>query len=177
MNDLATLTARPGELVAGDEAHPMAPLTLDDWGELQAWVDRQFPDPFDAVDAFLTRRAAAGRPVPPAQQQHLLTAAVEASGRPKRLVGTPEADEVLRSAEGMIETIFLGVRRAEPGFTRAAARAFYAKLSVVQLHKALMLAHADLILSAPPDPFATGTGPTVEPPAPGSTGGSSSTGA
>lgn len=132
MNDLTTLSARPRVLRVGDEAHDVHPFTFDDFADLQAWVDSQFPDPFDlatkAIDAgrLVVRDGKPARePYPVAQQQHLIKVALEQSSRGRRLIGTPEADEKAQSLDGVKEILYLSIRKGNPDFTRGDAARLY----------------------------------------------------
>ena len=49
-NDPASVTGKAwAPLTIEGKTHKVYPLTFDDLGELQAWVNAQIPDPFDAV--------------------------------------------------------------------------------------------------------------------------------
>ena len=96
MNSISSLTGQPRPLTAGGQTYQIYPLTIDDLGQLQGWIDSHFPDPFQTVQAAI----AAGN-FNVTQQQFLLARAVEQSVRPRHLIGTPVADELLQSVEGL----------------------------------------------------------------------------
>ena len=175
-NDLTTMTATPLSLSIGGEAYPMAPLTWSDWGRMQAWVDSQFPDPFEIVKAEI-----ASGDYTVAQQQFLLRAALEQKAKGRRLIGTPDADERIRSLEGTIELLYWSIVKADPTFTREKAEAMGRTLTMGDIVRIHVLTQADQVLSDPkaetgtttPDGTATtSSGPTAEP---ASTGGGSGT--
>ena len=134
--------------------------------DLQAWVDRQFPDPFDVVG----RQIDAGRivrdehgneerePYPMVVQQFMIRSAIEASSKGQRMIGTPEADEKCQSAAGVSEMLYLSIRKGRPSFTREQAREIYRELSVAQVGAVFHGTNADLVMSDPKAPGATGTG-------------------
>lgn len=170
MNDLASLTGQSVRSLRVDgQAYDLHPLTLDDYGRLQAWVDRQFPDPFEIVSAQIER----GRlvvaddgtesrvPYPLAQQQYLLKLALETSSQGRRLLGTPEADQKVQAVEGIQEMMTLSIRKGRPEFTTADAKALYSKLTVAQIARIFSATNADLVLSDPKAPATTGPDSTT----------------
>jgi hypothetical protein len=122
MNDPATLTGQPKPVTAGDETRLIYPLDAEGIGKLQAWVDAQFPNPFEVLDRELRDRA-----YNTAQQQFLMRTAMELSVRGRRLIGTPEADALINSAAGTKYMLFLAISRGDPAFTEADAQRFYEK--------------------------------------------------
>ena len=136
MDNLATLTARPQRIDFGGEEHDVHPLTFEDFGTLQGWVDRQFGDPFEAVNRARRegpsdRRRRLGR----LRALHRGAAAILAQDRPgderqgRHPIGTPEADAKLLSLEGLKEQLFLSIRKGDPAFTREDAARIYRRLS------------------------------------------------
>lgn len=118
------------ELVVDGERYVIHRLTDDDHAELQAWLDGQVPDPFDAAVGFL------GRGLTMAQEKHVLASALEIATRPRVRIGTPEADALLCSAAGVCKSLELAIRRGRPGFTEADARAIYGRLAVKEMARA-----------------------------------------
>jgi hypothetical protein len=173
VNDPATLTGQPKPVTAGDETRLIYPLDAEGIGRLQAWVDAQFPDPFEVVDRlFQTGRYNT------AQQQFLMRTALELSVRGRRLIGTPEADALINSAAGTKFMLFLSISRGDPAFTEADAERFYGKMSAVTVEAARLATDAPMVVGGPKAGTPTGTqdrpatdpttGPTT---GPGSTGG------
>lgn len=163
MNDIATLTGQAARSIRVDgQAYDLHPLTLDDYGRLQAWVDRQFPDPFDVVSAQIERGRlvvdADGNesrvPYPMAQQQYMLKLALEQASQGRRLIGTPEADTKVQATEGVQEMMFLSITKGRPAFTRAECKALFARLTVAQVAAIFSATNADMVLG---DPKAPGT--------------------
>jgi hypothetical protein len=126
MNDLATLTAQPRTLDVGGRAYQVHPLTLDDLGALQKWVNDQLPDPLALVRGQLDGFS-------PEQQKFLLKEAIDAARRGKPRLGTPEADALTGSLEGLRELLFLAIRRGDPAFTREAAAGLCGQLTMTDL--------------------------------------------
>ncbi len=164
MNDPSTLSARPLQLTVGAESFDLHPFTVDDWAGMQAWVDTQFPDPFDVV----CRQIERGRLVvaldgsesraeyPLAQQQFLLKAALEQSVRGRRLVGTPEADDRVRSMEGILEMLKASIRKGRPDFSDDDARRLYKSMTIGHVARVFQATSAELVLSDPKAPTPSG---------------------
>ena len=182
MNDLATLGAKPKPLTVGGRTHLIHPLTVDDLGSLQSWVDTQFPDPFDVASNAIER----GRPGPEgtrtpyttAQQKHLYEVALERATRGTPKLGTPEADALLQSAAGVRELLFVAIRKGDPGFTRAAAEALFREMGVGDVARVFRQTNAADVATS--DPKAAASSPDGETPTPRArprpTGGPSTTG-
>jgi hypothetical protein len=166
-NDAITAAGTPRAVKLGGEEHALSPLMIGDLGHLQGWVDRQFGDPFDVVNAEIARNP--GR-YNTAQQQHLFRIALEISRAPKPLIGTPDADELLRTVEGVKEILYHAVRKAEPGFTRDDAARVYASMTIGDVARVFALTSLELVMTDPkaagdgtpgPTTGAAGTGPST----------------
>jgi hypothetical protein len=131
-NSIADLTSRPVKLrvaVKDDAGEPTGevleytiyPLTFADQGNLQRWVDEQFPDPFDAAWEAINRAKVAGKPFNVAQEQFMLKNAAELAMNPRHLIGTPAADMLLFSEEGLKRIMIEGIRKGDSSFDEAAA--------------------------------------------------------
>jgi len=144
MNDLTSLNAQPRVIKLGGEEHAIYPLSLDDWGRMQSWVDAQFPCPFEAVN----RQIATGR-YNVTQQQFLMKTAMELSAKSRRLIGTPEADELLSSMEGVKALLTLSIRKGNPGFSDADAERVYGRMTLVDVGRVFKETQAELVTSDP----------------------------
>jgi hypothetical protein len=144
MSELTTLTAQPRPMTVDGETYMVHPFTLDDWGELQAWLDRQHPDPFEIVKAAI---AKGGFTV--AQQQFMIKEALEKAARPKCKIGTVEADELTMSMEGMRQVLYLSIRKGRPGFTEADAAELAVKLTNVDVANLAQSSTLDMLISDP----------------------------
>lgn len=162
MNDFASLAGRPHTLTVGGATYQVHPLTFGDLADVQRWVEAQLPDPLAVAEAALDRF-----PVP--IQKHLITQALEIASRPKPRLGTPVADELVRSAAGTAELLRLCIAKGDPSFDEDDARALFERLTIGQLARFFRESGAELILSDPK--VETGTSPA--PAGPGSTPGSS----
>jgi hypothetical protein len=173
-NDLASLNGRPRLTlrVAGD-AYAVHPLTLAELGDLQSWVDAQFRDPIDLVRGHL------GAGLTMAQEQFLLRAALEIASRPRALIGTPEADALLRSADGQKRMLLAAIRKGRPDFAEADADRLFAALTPFELAAAFEAAGVEAAMGDPSPKAGAGGGTPTTPatPAPPSTGGASTTAA
>jgi hypothetical protein len=155
VNDLATLTAQPTRLSIGGDTYLAYPLTIGEFGEMQAFVDRTFGDPFTLAQA----QIATGK-YTVAQQQFLLKTAMELSQRGKPLLGTPEADERVRSNEGVKYLIYLSIRKGRPDFTEAAAGALFDRMTPGDIEMLFRATDADKVLSDPKAPMPDGAEPS-----------------
>ncbi len=160
MNSLADLTSRPIPLsvpVKDDRGEPTGemleylihPLNFADHGDLQRWVDAQFPDPYETAWAAIERRRATGNPFNVAQEQFILKNAQEQALRPRNLIGTPDADRLLTSAEGLRRIIVAGIRKGDPSFDDAAADRLVAHMSQADLYRAYAGTQMNLVISDP----------------------------
>jgi len=122
VDDLATLTAQPKPLNIGGKTYQVHPLTLNDLGAFQAWIDTQFPDPLEIASKKMAT-------FPVAAQKHLIAVAMEQAAKGRRLLGTPDADAVAQSIEGVSQLLFLSIRKGDPSFTEADARALFNHLN------------------------------------------------
>jgi hypothetical protein len=144
MNNIATLTAQPQSLVVDGKEYKVYPLTFADLGELQTWIDSQFPDPFEVVS-----KAMKSGNFNYAQQQYMLSQAIEKATRPKHLLGTPEADELLMSMEGAKKTLTLSIRRGNPAFTDEEADKLFSKLTEADVAKIAVATNLDMVVTDP----------------------------
>jgi hypothetical protein len=116
---LDTLTAAPLTIELGGRPLRIAPLTIADLGELQAWINAQLianaPDPIA-----IARRLAEG--FPPEVQSELLREAYRDArdareARPTAPIGTSEAFAVTGTAAGVKEILALALRKHQPDLT------------------------------------------------------------
>jgi len=119
-NDIGRLSARPREFTVDGRVYTIHVLRLEDWGEMQRWLDAQHPDPLAVA-----REAIQSGEWSLSQQQFLLKTGMELASKPRPRVGTPEAQPLLDSIEGRVEMLYLSVRRGDPKFTRADAERRY----------------------------------------------------
>lgn len=146
MNDLKTLTARPQPVTVDGEAYMVHPLDVDDWGEVQAWLDRQHADPFDAVKAAIAKGGFSMT-----IQQYMIDKALEKSMKPKCRLGSVEADELLTSMEGYAWILYLAIRKGRPEFTEKDALALAAKLAAVDMTQVGHVTTMNMMVSDPKD--------------------------
>lgn len=144
MDDLATLTMQPRTLTVNGRDYKIHPLDLGDFGKLQEWIDTQFPSPFIAV-----KEAFAMGGFTFAQQQFMLEKAIEKAARPRHLIGTPEADELLTSVEGYKQVLFLSIRKGDPSFSEADAEKLFADMTFVDIAQLGQASNLDMVATDP----------------------------
>lgn len=146
MNNLATLTGQPQTLRVDGEEYQVYPLTFADLGKLQKWIDDQFPDPFEVVS-----KAIKSGNFNYAQQQFMLDKAIDKATKPKHLIGSPEADELLLSAEGYKQVLIHSIRKGDPGFSDEDARSLFEKMTQADVMKLQSASNLDLVANDPKD--------------------------
>lgn len=153
-NDARTVTGSPRTLrIAGGE-YRIYPLTPEDFGKLQDWVDRQFPDPYAlAADAINSGKFTI------AQQQYILKTAMEQAARGSHPIGTPEADEKLYGMNGVMELLFVAISKGDPSFDRAKAEELARTMNFAEVAQVFSATNADLVISDPKAPTSGATSP------------------
>lgn len=144
MNDLATLNRVPKLFRFGGKDYAIHPLSFQEIGQLQAWVDQQFPDPIQVADEAIAR---GGYSV--SQQQFLYRTAMELATKGRRLVGTSEADEKLQSFDGIMEILFHSIAKGDPTFTREDAQKIGRTLTPGDVQAIFAATNMDMVLSDP----------------------------
>lgn len=146
LNDVATLAGvKRTPLVIGGETYDVYPLTIEDYGELQNWLDTQYPDPL-AIAAEEMRLGRFNHP----QQQFLLRTAMELKAKARVKIGSPEASEQLQSVEGTTEALYLSIRRGRPSFTREEATALFNRLTLAELASVFAATNLNMVMPDPP---------------------------
>lgn len=143
-SDLGTMTAAARPLVVDGRTYMLHPLTLSDFGQLQVWVDSQFPDPIALVNEAI--RAGEFNAV---QQQFLYKTALEIAARGHRPIGTPEADAMIRSVHGTKRILLMSISKGDPAFSAADVEALYAKLTIGDLARVYSATEAERVLADP----------------------------
>lgn len=111
--NLAELTGQQKIIRVGGREYQAYPLTLDDQGELQAWIDQYSVDPFDVLAQQLAKRVW-----PQAVQEQMTKLAYEHAMRGKPLLGTVQAQALLASLEGRQMIFWLSIRKGDPSFSQ-----------------------------------------------------------
>jgi hypothetical protein len=141
---LASLTAQPRKLTVAGHEYLLHPLTLDDLGRLQGWIDSHFPDPFQVVGKAITTGN-----YNVAQQQYLLSQALERAVRPRNLIGTPEADRLLQTVDGTVQMLLLSIRKGRPEFTDAEAAELTRNLGLGDVQAAFAVTGVSMVMGDP----------------------------
>lgn len=146
MNDLKTLTAAPSPVVIDGETYMVHPLDMKDWGAIEAWLNAQFGNPFEAVKDAI---AMGGFTI--AQQQYMMDKAIEKSMRPKCRIGSAEADAILTSMAGYAQVLYHCIRKGRPDFTEADAMELAAKLATVDMAQVGHASTMNMVVQDPKD--------------------------
>lgn len=146
MDDLASLTAQPRRLRLGGKEYLLHRLTIDDFGALQEWINEQYPDPIELAAEHLDSST------PVAVQKHLLSEALALAAKPKPRIGMAEADALLQSVEGVMECLYLSIRKGDARFTRDEARKVFGSLSIEDIGRVMQATEVELVLSDPKAP-------------------------
>jgi hypothetical protein len=107
------LTAQPRTIELGGRTLKISPLTIDDFGALQAWIYSQLPDPITSA-----RRMAEGLPPTALGELFREAAREERASRLAHRIGTAGAGEMLQGLLGVVELLYLTARRHHPDLTR-----------------------------------------------------------
>jgi hypothetical protein len=143
MNDnLATLNARPRPVTIGGESFDIYPLTLSDQGDLQAWLETQIPNPLALAQAHIDRHK-----LPMEQAKFLLRTALEDARKTAIFLSSPEALPYLNSAAGVVEMLFLAVRKGRPTFTRDQAKELFGKLTPADVLRIQAVTEVDQVMA------------------------------
>jgi hypothetical protein len=160
MNDAATLSSQPvlievkergenDQLTGEVLKHWIHPLSFEDIGKLQEWLDRQFPDPIQQAQESIERAVERGKPFTVAQEQFLYKSAQELAAKAKVKVGMLEATQLLLSAEGSIQIILLSIKKGDPNFTDDDAKKLFRSLDPATLIRVQRASQANLIVDDP----------------------------
>lgn len=160
MNNLALLNNQPTLLrvAVKDEygnqtgevlEYKVHPLGYADYGALQAWINSQFPDPFDTAREAIERAAKSGKPYNVEQEKYLLKTAAELALKPRHLVGTEEVDALVQSKEGQKIILMTAIRKGDPTFDDAKAEELCKHMTHFDVAKAWMATQYDLIRNDP----------------------------
>lgn len=146
MNNIAILTAQPQILRVDGVEYKVHPLTFEDLGKLQVWIDSQFPNPLDVAS-----QAIKSGNFNFAQQQFIIEKALHAATRPKNLIGSIEADELLMSVEGYKQVLLLSIRKGDPSFDDAAAKNLFSKMTQADIARLEAITNLDMVATDPKD--------------------------
>jgi hypothetical protein len=143
---LADLNATPRTITLGGEPYAVHPLTLADQGELQAWLDAQLPNPLDQAFDLIQRRN-----LPQPQAQYVLRNAQEMAAQTRIFLNSPEALPYLNSANGIVEILFLAIRKGRADFTRERAKDLIGGMTPAAVLKLQQATQLDMVLSGGDD--------------------------
>ena len=160
MNDLAFLNNKPTTLrveVKDDHGEPTGeileykihPLGYADYGELQAWINDQYPCPFENARNAIQAAIKAGHPFNIEQEKYLLKNAAELALKPRHLVGTEEVDSLVQSKDGQAIILLTAIRKGKPDFTAEDADRLLKHMTHFDVAKAWIATQYDLMRNDP----------------------------
>jgi len=160
MNNLASLNNKPALLrveVKDDHGEPTGeileykvhPLGYSDYGDLQVWINSQFPDPFDTAREAIQKAVKSGKPYNIEQEKFLLKNAAELALKPRHLVGTEEVDPLVQSKEGQKILLLTAIRKGNPEFTEEQAEKLCRHMTHFDVAKAWLATQYDLMRNDP----------------------------
>jgi hypothetical protein len=160
MNNLALLNNKPTRLrveVKDDHGNPTGevleynvhPLGYSDYGDLQKWINDQYPDPFDSARDAIGRAFKAGHPYNVEQEKFLLKNAAELALKPRHLVGTEEVDALVQSKEGQQIILLTAIRKGDPSFDEEKAARLCKHMTHFDVAKAMLATQYDLMRNDP----------------------------
>ena len=171
MSSLSTLANRPRSITLAGTTYQLAELTLNDLGDLEAWVASRMPDPLA-----LTRQHIDTHRVPMEQAKYLYAEALKEASRVRVTIGSPEAVEVLNSPDGIIEMLVRMVERGGAAADRNQLRDLVRLLTVTEVRHLQRISGLADVMAEGPDPNSPAAGsPLASPAATPSTGGPSTT--
>jgi hypothetical protein len=107
------MTAASGQFKIGENTYRIAPLSFAALGELENWVNRQFPDPRAVAKEMID----AGLPDAVAEKVAMEAFRLARQGSVK--INSPEAAEVLATPAGAVQVLWLALRKHQPNLLRA----------------------------------------------------------
>jgi hypothetical protein len=164
--DLATLTAQDyAEVEIAGLPYRVGPLTLEDFGAVQAWIKAHVPNPVTAALQQLAEAEAAGVDISPENRRYLLDAArAEARSWPPAVL-SPEWIAALDDAEGG-EAVWLWtvLRKHQPSLTAEQAAALVPAMTHATRVRLISLAFFGIEPPGAPGPPGA-EAPKAQPPA------------
>lgn len=117
------------KITAGGKTYELHPLSFEDIQQLQPWIDSNFPDPFVVVN-----EAIAKGNYSVAQQRFLMEQAFEKAAGGKCLIGSPEAEALMGTLEGIKQLMVLAIRKGRPDFSDEEAKELFRNVGIADLH-------------------------------------------
>jgi hypothetical protein len=101
------------------KSYRFSEILLEDWGHLQSWIRQEVPHPVQAIKPYLSD-------LPPEERKALLDEAMRKAEHWPPKLGTGDAIPVLiGNILGQIETLWVALKRHQPGTTRRDAQRIY----------------------------------------------------
>jgi hypothetical protein len=159
-NSIADLTSQPVPLkveIKDDQGkgtgrfleYLIYPLRFSEHGALQRWIDAQFPDPHRVAFEAIRTAKEMGAGLGVAQEQYLMRLASDQAMKPKHLIGTPVADELLLSLEGIRRILLEGIRKGDPTFDDAKVDELLKHMDQADYLIAYRATQMDLVIADP----------------------------
>lgn len=126
MNNILSVIPFPAKVILGGIEWLASEFRLSDLAELQYWIARQIPNPFDLA-AWRIQHGKRDR-----EWKQILSMTIDNQQLYPPEFGSPTAAMLLESAEGSIVQMFISLRRAHPTFTLEVCRSLHAEVTVAE---------------------------------------------
>lgn len=145
---------KPKVLKIGDQCYELYPLKLDDFAELQAWINSQYRSPLDIVREDFAKAPDYWNMT---RQEFALRTAIEKATAGAPRIGSPAADALLLTHDGQAVQLYLSIRKGKPEFTLDDARKLVVDNAAGMHTEILSATNADMVMHDPKGPRPTGS--------------------
>jgi len=113
------MNSQPKPIVCGGKTYMAYPLTFEDMGEVQNWLDEQQEI---RVQSMLERAVERGV-LPTEILKYMARSAMDVAARNRLMLGSQEASEALASLDGSVFVMWYSIHKGDPTFTIEDAKA------------------------------------------------------
>lgn len=150
-NDLPTMNSQPKLVSCNGKTYKVYPLTFEDMGNVQLWIDEQQ----EKRTMGAMERAIARGTLPVEIQKFMARSSMDLLARNRILLGTPEAETFMQSLEGMVYLTWYSIQKGDKAFTIEEAEQIV-KSEMGALFQEQVKVAADIV--GPDDPKSTAPG-------------------
>lgn len=113
------MNSQPKPVTVNGKTYKVYPLTLEDMGEVQQWMDQQLED---RLMAMVARQIAAGT-FTVEIQKYMIHSAMETAARNRIMLGSPEGDAFMSSMEAIQYLTWFSLKKGDPNISMDEVRA------------------------------------------------------